>query len=275
MKKALIASNRDLLRFFSADAFQNFESMQPYKRQIAPKTYPLSVRVMSKLFLLAASLLLATSAHAQLGVRVGGNFSGQIENPFQHLLGGNSLKINGRLGYQLGLTYRLPLSQHWAVVPELQFSRERELVSLSSDYPTLRSQADYRLNLSYLNVPVLLRFVIGPVYLEAGPQASLLVGGRGQGTLSFSGPGAAAIFYDPVIDQVATERYQRFDAGACVGVGVQLPAGLGLSVRAYQGLVTMDRSYSYQVEAIPSSSSKAYRQTIQGSLTYQLSSFAK
>jgi hypothetical protein len=37
----------------------------------------------------------------------------------------------------------------------------------------------------------------------------------------------------------------------------------------------MDRAYSYQVEAIPGSSDKAYRQTVQGSLTYQLPSFTK
>jgi hypothetical protein len=230
---------------------------------------------MSKLCLFAASLLFATSAHAQLGLRVGGNLSGQIANPFQHLLGGNRLDTNARLGYQLGLTYRFPLSQHWALVPELQFSRERASVSLTSDYPTLSSQADFRLTLSYLNVPVLVRFGLGPVYVEAGPQASLLVGGRGQGTLSFSGPGASTIYYNPVIDQAATERYQRVDAGACVGIGVHLSAGLGLSVRAYQGLVTMDRAYAYQVEAIPGSSSKAYRQTLQGSLTYQLPRFTK
>jgi len=230
---------------------------------------------MSKLFLLASSLLLATSAHAQLGLRAGGNLSGQITSPFQHLLGGNSLQTNSHLGYQLGVTYLLPMSRHWAVVPELQFSRERESASISSYSPTLSSQADYRLNLSYLNVPVLLRLTLGPVYLEAGPQASLLVGGRGQGTLSYSGPGAAAITYDPLIDQAATERYQRFDAGACVDIGVQLPAGLGLSVRTYQGLVAMDRQVSYSPEVIPGSSSKAYRQTLQGSLTYQLPDFAK
>nr|GFD09239.1 hypothetical protein [Tanacetum cinerariifolium] len=73
----------------------------------------------------------------------------------------------------------------------------------------------------------------------------------------------------------ATERYQRLDAGACVGVGVQLPAGIGLSVRAYQGLVSMDRPASYLGETIPGSSSKAYRQTVQGSLTYQLPTFTK
>jgi hypothetical protein len=230
---------------------------------------------MFKLFLLAFSLLLATSAHAQLGLRAGGNLSGQITNPLQHLSGGNSLSTSSQLGYQLGITYRLPLSRHWALVPELQFSRERELASIRGYDPTLSSQADYRLNLSYLNAPVLLRLVLGPVYLEAGPQASLLVGGRGQGTLTYSGPGASVITYDPVIDQAATERYQRFDAGACVGVGMQLPAGLGLSVRAYQGLITMDRAYSYQVEAIPGSSNKAYRQTVQASLTYQLPSFTK
>lgn len=229
---------------------------------------------MSNLFLLLAGLLLTLSAHAQLGLRVGGSLSGQTTNPFQHLAGGNSLYTSSQLGYQVGLTYSLPLSRHWALVPELQFSRERESASIRSYSPTLSSQADYALRLSYFNVPVLLRFVLGPVYLEAGPQASLLVGGRGQGSLSFSGPGAATIFYNPFIDQAAPERYQRFDAGVCLGLGVRLPAGLGLNVRAYQGLTAMDRSTS-QAEAIPYSSNKAYRQTIQGSLTYQLPNFKR
>lgn len=222
--------------------------------------------------LLSVGLLLTTTAYAQLGLRAGGSLAGQTTNPFAHLSGGSSLTTSSALGYQLGLTYRLPWRRHWALVPELQFSREREQASIRTYDQFYGSEANYEVNLSYLNAPVLLRLTLGPIYLEAGPQLSLLIGGHAQGTLTYTGSVAPLIYYDPRLDQDAIERYQRFDAGACVGVGVQVVGGLGVSVRAYQGLGSMDRSSTSRNESIPPSSSKAYRQTLQASLTYQLPS---
>lgn len=118
-------------------------------------------------------------------------------------------------------------------------------------------------------MPVLLRLAVGPVHLEAGPQASVLMGGRGQGESHYLVGGDAS--GSAIIDQAATERYRRFDAGACVGVGVSLPAGLGLSVRAYQGFVALERqSAAYKANPIPNPGGKQYRQTLQASITYQL-----
>ncbi len=52
-------------------------------------------------------------------------------------------------------------------------------------------------------------------------------------------------------------------AGPCVGVGAKLPAGLGISVRAYRGRTTLNKERSYF-------DGEHQRQSLQASLTYQL-----
>ena len=137
-------------------------------------------------WLLAGGLLLATSAQAQLGVRAGGNFSLYAEHGS---VNAHSARVAGQLGYQAGIFDELALGQRWALVPEVQFSRECQYLhrageSYSTYYINDGSYLvdDYRASLSFLNLPVLLRRYVGPVYLEAGPQLSVLVGGRSVGT---------------------------------------------------------------------------------------------
>jgi hypothetical protein len=224
---------------------------------------------MKRLFLfLSSGLLLAGSAHAQLGLRVGGNATGVTS---ERLLSNEATKNRSQVGYQVGVFYAQALTNHLSLVPEVQFSRERQAVFIDGGSPSLRYHSDYELRLSYLNVPLLLRVALGPVYLEAGPQVSLLLGGSGKGSTSSSDFQGVENYF--AIDQAATERYRRFDAGPCLGVGVKLPAGLGLSLRAYQSLVPFSRDYQYltsQPSDIPYSSGKQHRQTLQASLAYQL-----
>ncbi|RZK61454.1 MAG: PorT family protein [Hymenobacter sp.] len=210
---------------------------------------------MKYLLFLGSSLLLASPAHAQLGWRVGGNLL---------RIGSDSLTTSSRVGYQVGVFYQVPLTERLSLVPEVQLSRERVHVRSGESSSV---QLAYQLGFYYLNLPVLARLALGPVYLEAGPQLSWLVGGRGEGDVTYRGTVTGRI------DQAATERYRRFDAGACLGIGVKLPANFGLSVRAYQGLGSMLRqdTYPYPDAAIPyAGSGSQHRQTLQASLTYQL-----
>ena len=215
---------------------------------------------------LAGSLLLAGTAHAQAGLRVGGSFVRLTPGASSYYI---EAETSAKLGYQVGLFYQLSLSKRLSLIPEVQFSRERvQLNSLDNNYPIMEyfGRTDSRLSMSFLSVPVLLRAAFGPVYVEAGPQASLLLGGREVGTKTVS-------FWDyPIrtedIDRPLPDNLRRFDVGPCVGVGVKLPAGLGVSVRAYQGLVALTageaptQSYPYQ--------GSVHRQTLQAALTYQL-----
>jgi hypothetical protein len=209
---------------------------------------------MKYLFLLGASLLLASPAHAQFGLRAGGNL---LRLGFAD----DTLSASSRVGYQVGLFYQVPLSQRWSLVPEVQFSREREQVSGASD----RVGIKYQVRFSYLNLPLLARFTMGSVYVEAGPQFSWLVGGRGEGAITFDD----TVIRISQINHATTEVYRRFNAGPCLGIGVRLPAGLDLSVRAYQGLGNIMRQDKFSPIPYQGRNSQ-HRQTLQVSLAYQL-----
>jgi outer membrane immunogenic protein len=220
------------------------------------------------LLFLGGNLLLASLTQAQVGVRVGAN----LLNFNTSASDGARPSTSSRLGYQAGIYYQQPLTKRFSLVPEVQFSSEQAQVN-ADNYRNAQnySLSNYRLHLSYLNVPVLLRFALGRVYFEAGPQASLLVGGRGSGQGSYLVGGDVGGNY--AIDQSATDRFRRLQYGACVGIGVSLPAGLGLSVRAYQGFTSMNQAtYSQDRAAIPYWDGDMHRQTLQASLTYQLAS---
>lgn len=215
------------------------------------------------LLLLGSGLLVAGTAHAQFGVRVGGSLSKLRTSPGTNLYSRSSTQ----LGYQIGVTYQLPLTTWLALVPEVQYSDERTTLSeVNYTIPDLGFGADSRLRMQYLNVPVLVRATLGPVYVEAGPQVSYLLGGRQTGTTvttSLGGPNGQPYTNQQAIDQPITQGNRRFDAGPCVGIGAKLPAGLGISVRAYRGLMTLNDERQFL-------DGEHQRQTLQASLTYQL-----
>lgn len=213
-------------------------------------------------------MLLAGLAQAQVGVRAGTNLLHLTTSPTD----GSSFSTSSRLGYEAGVFYQQPLTKHLALVPEVQFSREQSQVAVDN-YRNAGNYflSSYHLRLSYLNVPVLLRYTLGRVHFDAGPQASWLLGGQGTGQGSYLVGGDAG--GDFAIDQAASDRFRRFHLGACVGIGVSLPAGLGLDVRASQSFTSIRRNTYWQVSgAISLPDDNIYRQTIQASLTYQLAS---
>lgn len=211
------------------------------------------------LLLLGGGLFLAGTAQAQVGLRVGGSLSRLRTTTGTNLYSSSS----AQLGYQVGVTYQVPLTTWLALVPEVQYSYERATLSQASfAIADVSFEAESRLRLHYLNVPMLVRASLGPLYVEAGPQASLLLGGRQTGTITTANWGMAATTRP--LDQDVTDSNRRLDVGPCIGIGAKLPAGLGLNVRAYQGLLTLNDARSIF-------DGKHQRQTLQAALTYQLS----
>jgi hypothetical protein len=226
------------------------------------------------LLFLGSSLLLASSAQAQLSVRVGGNLSHLTTSALRNRLGSPNTtgsSFDNRLGYQAGVLYVAQLSTRFALVPEVQLRRENAHVS-AYDYTYIDSfqNWDYQLRQSYLSVPVLVRANLGPVYVEVGPQASVLLQARQVGTVVTNGWGSSTLD----IDHAVTGNYHRFDVGPCVGVGLKLPASLGLSVRAYQGLLNLGQEQPlitpYQTPNSFNLTTIQHRQSLEASLTYQL-----
>ncbi|RZL00054.1 MAG: PorT family protein [Hymenobacter sp.] len=221
------------------------------------------------LLLLGSGLLLSPLAHAQFGLRVGGTLTHLTTKDPDRSVSQTTATTDAKLGYEAGIYYQVKLGQRVSVVPEVQFSHENAgLHAFRSNAADGGYQGDYALSLNYLNVPLLVRVKLGPVYVEAGPQISLLAGGSEKGTDIYNG--WAELIYQEV-DRNITNRYRRFDVGPCVGVGVNLPAGFGVSVRGFQGLVSSTRTPDKNPAAFYTNyQGRMLHQTLQASLTYQL-----
>ncbi|TPE45143.1 porin family protein [Pontibacter mangrovi] len=163
---------------------------------------------MKKLFLLFAftlATIFAAQAQAQIGIRAGVNYSG---------LTGDEMDATDRLfRFHAGLTSKFFLSsdEFFALQPEILFSQKG---GESKD-------DNYKLKVSYIDVPVLAHINAGPIYFEAGPQVSFRVAGETE---------VGNTTYDDDIDQ-----FKRTSLGYAAGVGLAATTlGLNVGVR-YNG----------------------------------------
>jgi hypothetical protein len=131
---------------------------------IIKKQMHLTSKTMKRIFTLTVlffGLVLTTFAQKpQIGLRIGGNYTNFIGEDAQEL---NLENIWGGHG---GISVNLPVY--------------KQFLSFKSDiiYSTKGAAAandSLKINLGYLDVPIMGQFTAGPFYLEAGPQISFLV----------------------------------------------------------------------------------------------------
>ena len=155
------------------------------------------------LFAFVLATVFASQAQARLGVRAGVNYSG---------LTGDETDATDRLfRFHAGITSQFFLTddEFFAIQPELLFSQKGG-----------ESEDDnFKVKLSYLDVPVLAHINAGPLYFEGGPQVSFRVGGD----IEQNGNNI-----DDDLDQ-----FKRTSFGYAAGVGIAA-AGLNIGVR-YNG----------------------------------------
>ena len=215
---------------------------------------------MKKLLLLGAGILLAGAAHAQLGLRAGANYATLATKAGDY----NTADADGRVGYQVGVFYEKKLNARFSVVPEVQFSHQRTYLEVDAHgIPDANYSARYKLALNYLNVPVLLRANYGRLYLEAGPQASILQSASETGSELIGG--LAGSYRRDFDQRRATDSYRRFDVGVAAGIGLKLPAGFEVGLRASTGLLSIARAPQYDINPI-----NLKNQVVQAAVSYQL-----
>lgn len=120
---------------------------------------------------IAVLIVQATTAQFRIGAKAGSTVV---------KLDGISFKDQFRYGYHLGgfTEIFLAKSKKVSIQPEVLFNQYS--TSLDSNYKSLYQNVinsdQSKVRLSYLSVPILLNYkLIGPVYLQAGPQFSILM----------------------------------------------------------------------------------------------------
>ena len=154
--------------------------------------------------LLTVGLTSAVAAQSfRLGVKAGPSLSNFT---------GRDLTSDYRLAAHAGLVADCNLNDLLSIQPELLFSMKGD------ENKSFNSTA--HINLSYLDVPILLKVKAGSLFFEAGPQVSLRLSGK----------------YE--INNVSlkiTDNYRTLDFGYAAGLGYQLASGLNAGLRYNAG----------------------------------------
>lgn len=133
---------------------------------------------MKKIILAAIAVMTVGFASAQdvrFGVKAGvnlSNFAGDIDN------------TSSRVGFQAGGFAEFKISNKFFIQPELLYSNEGSKIK--------ESESDYlyktKLNLSYLNIPVLAKYyIIDKLNIEAGPQIGFLLAAKSKWDETYDG----------------------------------------------------------------------------------------
>jgi hypothetical protein len=175
---------------------------------------------MKHIVLASALLLLASQAHAQLGIKGGIN----------------QAVLSGRVGedatyktyFHAGIFYEAKVLGPLSIQPELLYSLQGSQLKGTS------TVTDYKTQLNYIQVPILVKATIGPVYVEAGPQFGYLVSANENGTVQVRNTSGNVAFRD--VNQSSTDNYKRNEFALCAGVGLKLGSIVRVGGRFVAGL---------------------------------------
>ena len=159
--------------------------------------------------LIALTVFGLTQTNAQnFGFKGGYNYSsfnGEVTKD-------NSLK--GLSGFYVGALLELPLGDVISLQPEVIYSRQGAAWEKDYNVPILGKVAlKNDLRLDYLNIPIMAKVNLGPLFLQGGVQFGFLVG-KPETSNTINGR--------RVTEKVDKDAYASFDFGVGAGLGVNL-----------------------------------------------------
>lgn len=164
------------------------------------------------------SLLLALAAGGAGAARAQGVRFGLKGGPsYTSVVGPNVAGANYKWGFHGGVLVNFPLNDRFSLQPEALYSQKG----------TRGDDNRSRINIYYVDVPVLLRVAAGAsgLFVELGPQVGYMASSD------------ASLDSRSSLARVTTDfagSYPTFDLGYATGFGYQLANGLGLGLR-YNG----------------------------------------
>lgn len=178
---------------------------------------------MKKLFFITAIIsgsFIANAQHVQFGLKGGLNVATvNIDN--------SNLNVDPRISAHVGGLAHIHLSKEFAIQPELTFSGQGYQVNGSGN------NSDQHVNLSYINLPVLLQYMFESGFrIETGPQLGLLVGAK---------------YKVGSVETDIKDSFKKVDIGWGLGLGYITKSGFGIDARYNLGLSKINDNNSGKV----------------------------
>ena len=183
-------------------------------------------------FIIALTLIFCLSqlsnaqiTNAKVGIKGGVNFS----NLYTQDVDDNNVLTN----FNLGLFAKLPITEMFAIQPELNYSGKGSKLT----YNNLFAKGTAKFNLAYLEVPVLAVINITENFnIHAGPYAAYL--------LSANVKNDATNNTFDFENNFKAEDFNRFDVGASVGLGIDLDS-FSVGARYNYGLANIGKQRTF------------------------------
>ena len=181
--------------------------------------------LVSIFLLISFSIQAQDSIPTRIGIKGGVNFS--------TLYAENVDDTKMLTGINLGLFAKLPLSDHFALQPELYYTMKGAEVK----YNNFFVDGTARFNLNYIELPLLLVINITDfVNIHVGPYAAYLISGKAKNESNIN-------LFD-FEENLDTDDYNKFDLGIAAGVGLDFNA-ISLGLRYNHGTTTIGKEETF------------------------------
>lgn len=151
---------------------------------------------------------------------------------------------NQKLGFNAGVFVNLPLSEKFALQPEVLYNQmgAKSVISdveVTTGSTTVRTRQDYSTTLNYVSVPVMLQMKPADnFYVEAGPEVSYFVDGKNKGEqiVSTTTSGSTSTQTLSASESIDKDNIKKFNLGFGVGLGYYFTRNLGINARYVNSL---------------------------------------
>lgn len=167
-------------------------------------------------------------------------------------------------GWHAGVFARIRLDDHWALVPEVQYTTGGGQMTFTRQYGGHTYSTTGPFSLSYIQIPVFVNYKLDcGLYFEAGPFLAFLAGATSNVTTTdeHGNTTSAAASHDTTVN--------GFDVGVGAGIGWRFCNGFGFNFRYNYGLNKVYKDYSYDNSGVTHSQpSYGKNGVLQFSLSY-------
>ncbi len=179
---------------------------------------------MKKIILTVAAVFAFGFANAQetkFGIKGGVNFAN---------LAGDIEDNSSLIGFNVGGLVEIKVSDKFFIQPELLFSAQGAKEEYSETFNGTTINYDSKLNLSYLNIPVMAKFYVADKFsLEAGPQVGFLLSAKANSEATDGTNSSSS-------EEDVKDSFESTDFGFNFGAGYDFTTNLSAGVRYNLGL---------------------------------------
>ncbi len=153
-----------------------------------------------------------------------------------HTVTGDIKNASPKVGFQVGGFAEFKISDKFSIQPEVLYSTQG--VKIKESEPELNYSSEVKLNLAYLNIPVMAKFyVVERFSLEAGPQIGFLLSASVKDNYKEN---------DKVVRFSGNDNVKKYmesiDFGVNFGAGYDFTENLSVGARYNLGLSKLDKT---------------------------------